>query len=228
MLTSKELRTKAWESLKGKYWIAFAASLITGILASISSGASTFSTNLIKIPATVDVTKLDSVMQTGAVVIASIAAGVSILGLIWSIFVSIPVSIGSCNFFIKNTDSKPAISEIFSGFKTKYMRNIGTMILVSIKTFLWTLLFIVPGIIKSFEYAIIPYILADNSEITYKEAFAKAKEMMTGNKWRLFKLEFSFIGWALLCIPTFGIGVFFLAPYMEAALAEFYVELKNN
>lgn len=228
MLTSKELRTKAWESLKGKYWIAFAASLITGILASIASGASTLATNLIKIPATVDVTKLDSVMQTGAVVIASIAAGVSILGLIWSIFVSIPVSIGSCNFFIKNTDSKPAISEIFSGFKTKYMRNIGTMILVTIKTFLWTLLFIVPGIIKSFEYAIIPYILADNSEITYKEAFAKAKEMMTGNKWRLFKLEFSFIGWALLCIPTFGIGVFFLAPYMEAAMAEFYVELKNN
>ena len=61
-----------------------------------------------------------------------------------------------------------------------------------------------------------------------KDAFKKAKEMMKGNKWRLFKLEFSFFGWAVLCVLTFGIGAFFLAPYICAASAEFYAELKNN
>ena len=57
---------------------------------------------------------------------------------------------------------------------------------------------------------------------------AKAKQMMTGNKWRLFKLSFSFIGWVLLCFLTLGIGTFFLSPYIEAAFAEFYTELKNK
>ena len=100
--------------------------------------------------------------------------------------------------------------------------------LVGIKTVLWTLLFIIPGIIKSFEYAIIPYLLADDPEISSKDAFKKAKQMMNGNKWRLFKLEFSFIGWTLLCVLTLGIGAAFLIPYVNAATAEFYVELKNN
>ena len=93
---------------------------------------------------------------------------------------------------------------------------------------LWTLLFIIPGIIKSYEYSIIPYILADDPEISSKDAFKKAKQMMKGNKWRLFKLEFSFIGWFVLCVLTLGIGTFFLIPYINAANAEFYVELKNK
>ena len=74
----------------------------------------------------------------------------------------------------------------------------------------------------------IPYILAEDPTITTKDAFKKSKEMMTGNKWRLFKLGFSFIGWLLLCVLTFGVGAIFLTPYMEAATAEFYVELKNK
>ena len=118
--------------------------------------------------------------------------------------------------------------DAFSGFKVQYGRNIVTLLLVGIKTVLWTLLFIIPGIIKSYEYAIIPYILADDPEISSKDAFKKAKQMMNGNKWRLFKLEFSFIGWTLLCVLTLGIGTFFLIPYVNAATAEFYVELKNN
>jgi uncharacterized membrane protein len=86
----------------------------------------------------------------------------------------------------------------------------------------------IQGIIKSFEYAIIPYILADDPEITSKEAFRKAKEMMMGNKWRLFKLNLSFFGWFVLCVVTCGLGTPFLLPYVSAANAEFYAELKNQ
>ena len=144
------------------------------------------------------------------------------------LFIGDALTVGVCNYFIKNTDSKPAFKDAFSGFKVRYGRNIGTLLLVGIKTVLWTLLFIIPGIIKMFEYAIIPYILADDAEISSKDAFKKAKEMMKGNKWRLFKLDISFIGWGLLCVLTLGIGTLFLIPYMNAAIAEFYVELKNK
>ena len=74
----------------------------------------------------------------------------------------------------------------------------------------------------------IPYILADDAEIFSKDVFKKSKEMMQGNKFRLFKLELSFIGWILLSVLTAGIGAFFLVPYMEAAMAEFYMEVKNK
>jgi uncharacterized membrane protein len=89
-------------------------------------------------------------------------------------------------------------------------------------------LFVIPGIIKSYEYAIIPYILADDPKISSKDAFKKARQMMKGNKWRLFKLNLSFIGWGVLCVLTLGVGSLFLVPYVSAASAEFYVELKNK
>ena len=152
----------------------------------------------------------------------------SLIGFLFCLFVGNAVEVGRCNYFIKNTDSRPTFADAFSGFKVKYGRNIGTLLLIGIKTVLWTCLFIVPGIIKSFEYAIIPYILADDAEISSKNAFKKAKQMMKGNKWRLFKLEFSFIGWFALCVLTLGLGTFFLIPYINAANAEFYAELKNN
>lgn len=228
MMKSKELRVKAWNSLKGKYWMAFAVAIVLGILASIGTNFATFSQNLMNIVNSVDPAEMDQTMAVGALVISGSALIIAIIGLLIDIFVGAPATIGLCNYFIKNTDSKPSFSDAFSGFKVKYGRNIGTLLLVAIKSILWTCLFIVPGIIKMFEYAIIPYILADDPEISSKDVFKKANLMMKGNKWRLFKLDFSFIGWALLACLTCGIGAFFLVPYVEAAKAEFYVELKNK
>ena len=228
MLNSKELRVKAWESLKGKYWMAFAVIIVTGIIGSIGNSFVSFGQNLSEVLGLVDPAELDSTMAIGALVLNGVVIISAIIGALLSIFVTNAITVGVSNYFIKNTDSKPVFADAFSGFKVKYGRNIGTLLLVGIKTVLWTFLFIIPGIIKSFEYAIIPYILADDSEISSKEAFKKAKQMMKGNKWRLFKLDFSFIGWGVLCVLTLGIGTFFLIPYVNAATAEFYVELKNN
>ncbi|MBR5479174.1 MAG: DUF975 family protein [Clostridia bacterium] len=228
MLKSKELRVKAWNSLKGKYWMAFIAVIVAGIIGSVSNGFITFGQNLSEVLGMVDPSEMDSTMMAGAMLLNVVVIVSAIIGLIVGIFVTNAVTVGLCNYFIKNTDSKPSLKDVFSGFKVKYGRNIGTLLLVGIKTVLWTILFIIPGIIKSYEYAIIPYILADDPEISSKDAFAKAKQMMKGNKWRLFKLEFSFIGWFLLCILTLGLGTFFLMPYINAANAEFYAELKNN
>ena len=228
MSNSKELRKRAWESLKGKYWMAFAVFLVTGLIGSIGNAFVSFGQQLGEVLGMVEPAELDSTMAIGALVLSGVVIFSAIIGGLYSIFVTDALTVGTCNYFIKNTYSTPSFSDAFSGFKVKYGRNIGTLLLVGIKTVLWTLLFIIPGIIKSFEYAIIPYILADDPEISSKDAFKKAKQMMKGNKWRLFKLEFSFIGWFVLCVLTLGIGTFFLIPYINAANAEFYVELKNK
>ncbi|MBQ5799873.1 MAG: DUF975 family protein [Oscillospiraceae bacterium] len=228
MMTSKELRAKAWASLKGKYWMAFVVVLVMGFLSSLGTGAVTTAEDMVNLVSMVDPSELDETMQIGALVITGSAGVIAIVGFLISTFVGSPATVGLCNYFIKNTDSKPTFGDAFSGFKVKYGRNVGTILLMSIKSVLWTFLFIIPGIIKMYEYAAIPYILADDDTITCKEAFAKSKQMMKGNKWRLFKLQFSFIGWGLLCVLTCGIGTFFLIPYVDAANAEFYVELKNK
>ena len=228
MLKSKELRAKAWASLKGKYWKAFFVVLVLGVLVSFGSAFITWSQNLIDMVNMVDPAEMDNTMKIGALVVLGSASGLAIIGFIISLFVGNAAEVGLCNYFIKNADSKPSFKDAFSGFKVKYGRNIGTLLLVGIKIVLWSILFVIPGIIKTYEYAIIPYILADDAEISSKDAFKKANQMMKGNKWRLFKLEFSFIGWYILCFFTLGLGTFFLMPYINAANAEFYLELKNK
>lgn len=228
MLKSKELRVKAWDSLKGKYWTAFLVVLVLSLLGSTGTSVVSYAQSMIDVVNEVDPSEMDSAMELGAAVISVAAAGVSIVGLLISIFVGNAATVGLAHYFIQNTDSTPIFTDAFWGFKVRYRRNIGTLFLINIKLVLWSILFVIPGIIKSYEYAIIPYILADNPEISSKDAFKKAKAMMKGNKWRLFKLNLSFIGWFLLSVLTFGIGTFFLMPYLNAAMAEFYVELKNQ
>jgi len=227
MLKSKELRAKAWNSLKDKYWMAFIVVIVSGLLVSIGTGLVSAAQSMIDIVSMVDPSEMDSTMELGAVVINIMAFVLCIAGLMISIFIGNAASVGLTNYFIKNTNTTPVFADAFSGFKVRYRRNIGTLLLVGIKVVLWSILFVIPGIIKSYEYAIIPHILADDPEISSKDAFKKAKEMMNGNKFRLFKLNISFIGWYVLCFVTFGIGTFFLMPYINAATAEFYVELKS-
>ena len=99
---------------------------------------------------------------------------------------------------------------------------------MALKIFLWTLLFIVPGIVAAFRYAMAPYVLAEHPELTASEAIEKSKQMMAGNKGRLFCLQLSFIGWFLLACLTWGVGFFFLAPYTKAAETGFYLDLTGR
>lgn len=94
--------------------------------------------------------------------------------------------------------------------------------------FLWSLLFLVPGIVATYSYAMTEYILAEHPELTATEAIRRSKEMMEGNRWRLFCLQFSFIGWDLLCSLTLGIGHLWLTPYRKAATAAFYREVSGT
>ena len=171
MLKSKELRAKAWASLKGKYWKAFLVVLVLGILSSIGTSMMTTSQNIMEIVNSVEPSELDSTALLGARVLVIASSVIAIVGMLISVFIGNPAGIGLCNYFIKNTDSKPSFKDAFSGFKVKYGRNVGSLLLMGIKIVLWSILFIIPGIIKAYEYAIVPYILADDAEISSKEAF---------------------------------------------------------
>lgn len=93
---------------------------------------------------------------------------------------------------------------------------------------LWTLLLIIPGIIAAYSYSLVYYILVDEPNLKPLEALRKSKKMMYGNKAKLFYLGLRFIGWALLCVLTLGIGFIWLAPYIQATRAKFYEDVKKN
>lgn len=147
------------------------------------------------------------------------------IGGIASLLISGPLALGLAAVALHIMRSEQIeVGQLFGGF-----RNFGTAFLVNLLNgifiFLWTLLLIVPGIIKSFSYSLSYYILADNPSMSATEVRKRSIELMRGNKWRLFCLELSFIGWWLLCILTLGILSFWIVPYYNAAVAEFYQSL---
>ncbi len=115
---------------------------------------------------------------------------------------------------------------LFDGFRKGLGNNIVASILVQLFTFLWSLLFIIPGIVKAYSYSMTYFILADNPDMAPTDAIKASQEMMKGKKWRLFCLDFSFFGWYLLSVLTLGILLLWVNPYSMMARAEFYESIK--
>ncbi len=118
----------------------------------------------------------------------------------------------------------PRIEQLFDGFRN-FTSALVLNILIWIFVLLWSLLLIIPGIVMSYAYSMSWFILADNPDMPATEARKRSIAMMRGNKWRLFCLDFSFIGWMLLCVLTLGILTFWIMPYVQTARAEFYQDL---
>lgn len=152
----------------------------------------------------------------------------SILGILYTIFIGNVIVVGKNGYFIKNHDENPELGEIFKGFKGNYLNVVKIMFLMDLKTLLWLLLFIIPGFVKAYEYSMIPYLLAENPNITTDEAFSLSKQMTTGQKMNLFVLDLSFLGWYFLGFLCFGIGALFVKPYDVAAFTEVYLILKES
>lgn len=152
-------------------------------------------------------------------------------GLALNIFLLNPLESGCQRFFIVNhvETGRTKLGEIFHGFNKQYLNVVKTMFLRDLYLFLWTLLFFIPGIIKSYSYRLVPYILAEEPGMNSKEAFRLSRAMMNGNKWHAFLLDLSFIGWEILNIFTLGIlGLFYIQPYRATASAEMYITLRDQ
>lgn len=223
--TSSDFRQEARNALSGQYWKAVAASLIAAVLGAQSSSGGSFSfssseqENVINIP--------DEMKQT-FFIIFGIVFGVALIFSVAMFFIGSIISAGYAKFNIDLVNHEnPSIGSLFKYFK-HWKRLVFTNFLVFIKVFLWTLLFIIPGIIAAYRYAMVPYILAENPNLQAQDVLDLSSKMMKGNKWRLFCLQLSFIGWGLLALLTLGIGFIFLAPYEVASQACFYKEISED
>lgn len=141
---------------------------------------------------------------------------------------ALPLSWGLTVSLLRNhREESVDLENLFDGFRGgRYTRVFCALFLVNLFTFLWTLLLIIPGIIKAFSYALTPYILLDEPELTARQAITRSCEIMQGRRWKLFCLSLSFIGWGILSLLTFGIGFLWLAPYMNASIAAFYEDAR--
>ncbi len=118
------------------------------------------------------------------------------------------------------------IADCAKGFATGYVENLLLGLVSMLKIFLWSLLFVIPGIVKAYSYSMIYYIKNDHPDYTWRQCLAASENLMRGKRMNLFFLDLSFIGWILLMPFTFGVGGFWLAPYMEQARAQFYESIR--
>ena len=139
------------------------------------------------------------------------------------------VAFGYAIFYLELVKTKKAkIGAFFSGIFKNFFKKWVAEFLMGLYICLWSLLFIIPGIVKYYAYAMTPYIMAEKPNLSINEAITKSREMMKGHKWQLFWLDVSFTGWMLLSIVTLGIALVFVWPYYSAARAEFYKEIKKS
>lgn len=149
--------------------------------------------------------------------------------IVYTFFVTNVFEVGKSRFFLSSRRGEKDFVTLFNAFKKdNYLNVVKSMAWRALFTFLWTLLFIIPGIVKAYSYSMVPYILADNPNIGYDRALKLSMDMTRGYKADIFILQLSFIGWYLLGIVACCIGVLFVNPYYEATVAEAYGFLRKN
>ena len=159
--------------------------------------------------------------------ISGAAGAIPPLALAVSIIVTPAFSISIIRVYqeLARSGKKPEAKDAFAGFDD-FWTGFKALFLVGLFTFLWSLLFIIPGIIKSFSYSQTMMIVAENKGIGAREAINRSKAMMDGRKMDYFVLGLSFIGWGLLCCITLGIAYIWVGPYMQATMVNFYNDIK--
>ena len=211
MQLNSELRAQARERLEGK-WGTFV--LMTFLMLVIQT--------ILQIPGYIG-SLLEILSPENVLASLSFSNISNILSLL-----ALPLSWGLTVSLLRNhREESVDLENLFDGFRGgRYTRVFCALFLVNLFTFLWALLLIIPGIMKAFSYALTPYILLDEPELTARQAITRSCEIMQGRRWKLFCLYLSFIGWGILSLLTFGIGFLWLVPYMNASIAAFYEDAR--
>lgn len=222
MWTREELKQNAKNTLRDKYWTILGVS----VLASILQGS--FFTII---------TEMVNPTHTYLTVLGNYAIDVNglirlwiiitIISWLYSIFLGHTILIGAYKYFILSIKENPSTSTLFDFFKTSYWNIVKVTFFYQIKIVLWTLCFIVPGIIKAYEYCMVPYILAEHPEMESAAVFERSRMLTQNNKLNIFALEISFIGWLFLGMLCCGIGILFVSPYIDITMTHLYLKLKE-
>ena len=245
MWTRKELKDGAKDFLRKYYWKAFIVCLIVIVLTSTHINTSLTKDEIDfhmeekglafmaqKTPIKIENRAFNFIAaKTFKIPIIFIANSLFwFLGLVFilfMIFIGYVLIVGRASFFYKGFREDVNIKNLWShfDFHDEYTNIVKTMLLRDVYNVLWTFLFIIPGIIKSYEYRMVPYILANEGQMSAKDVITRSRKMTEGHKWDMFVLDLSFIGWDLLGYLLLGIGSYFVSPYKEATYAKLYESL---
>jgi len=203
-----DLKDQALATLKGKWGSFVGLTFIFMLLMGIATGATQFGEIF-----------TGSSFRTLAIIMTGSGFLLTIL--------AIPMQYGYYIAYLNSSrqDLPADIGDLFCGYR-QFTRVLGTMLLATIIIMAGCFLFVVPGIILAFAYALVPYIMHDHPELSASEILQMSRVMMKGHKMDLFLLYLSFIGWALLCVLTLFIGYFWLEPYMQMTMVKFYEQLR--
>lgn len=259
MWTRKELKERAKEALKRNYWkivlVSLIGMLIGGGLGSsgISGGGSDIrdmASDNVKEHFTehenddvdwkgaeavlddiqIDIRPQDIVAVAFTVIVVLIVAAIVLaIGIALDVLLLNPVQVGINRFMVKSLDDTARIAEVGYTFDHNYKNGVKVMFFKDLYVVLWSLLFIVPGIYKAYQYRMVPYILGENPDMTYQEVLQRSKDMMDGQKWDAFVLDLSFILWHMLGGITCGLAeIFYVAPYVNLTDAALYSRLSRK
>lgn len=233
------LKQNGWSCIKSNYWYVVLADFLIAIIVQAASGVvsgilSAIMTAVLQFTAFGAIAVsggFDSNSETTAVIIAMITyfifyGVILVLSLALSAFVTEPMNVGRSSYYLKNRTRTATFTDIFNGV-TKNYKNVAKVCFFRVLyVFLWSMLFVVPGIIKSLEYSQVPFILAENPDIEYKTALSLSSRLVYGHKFDICLFYLSFIGWYLLGAFAMGIGQYFVNPYYNSSRTELYEFLK--
>ncbi len=240
MFDYRMVKSAAREKLRGNHWLVVLVCLIAYTLGAgatgvtFSGGGFNFNFNT---GSGVDTGSSAATMTDGAAVAVILIVALVLMvvytlivvaAIAYSVFVGNVVRVGLAAWTIRfYRGEEVKVKELFAPFKTMYKKAVGVMFMKDLKVFLWSLLFLIPGIVKEYAYSMVPFLLRDNPNLTPQQALEMSNTMTMGYKWDLFVLQLSFIGWNLLNIFTFGVlGTLFVNPYYELTCAGAYEDLK--
>lgn len=217
----KQLRMRGLSAVKANWGLAISAGIMAFLLAGIGSTfIPSFEFSWMK-----ELTRDYSWQYTDHSRVTFSLRPAHLLNMAWFI-IGGTIQLGYCKFLLKQHDNaNPEFNDVFSEFD-RFGDGFAQYFLRELYTFLWGLLLIIPGIVKSLSYAMTPYIMAENPGMKASDAIALSQQMMDGHKADLFMLKLTFIGWDILAGLTLNIGYLWLNPYQNAAEAAFYRELK--
>ncbi len=219
-MTASDYRLKARNALAGKWGMA----VLVGLVAALLGGTLVTGSASVNLDSD-DLEALKLLPESVLRLLMIWMSAASILGIIHFIMGG-PVKLGYCTFLLKlERRQEGELKDLFShmgNFLNAFLLNLLTGIFIA----LWTLLFVIPGICATYSYAMAPFIMAENPDISANDAITASKEMMRGNRLELFFLDLSFIGWNLLALVTLGISTLFVTPYQSQAHAAFYEDLR--
>ena len=219
-MDAKYLRSRARVSLAGKWAVAVAVAAVACLLGGLMIG----SMFIPQIDASLNAEDLENLKNLNFDRLHIRTGSYNAVGLVGFILGGV-LQLGYAQFLLMQHDGgNPDFSMLFSQF-SRFGQGFAQKFLRGLYTFLWGLLFVIPGIIKSLSYAMTPFIMADNPEISAQDAIRLSMQLMEGHKGELFWLHLTFIGWDLLAALTLNLGHLVLTPYKNAAEAAFYRQL---